>query len=322
MTAIRTFLFGALSLLLCAPGASAQSAADYPNQTVKIINPFTAGSVSDILARVLADKLGTMWKQTVVVENKPGIAGTVSVAGSPPDGYTLMSTSNGHTIINVLNKDLPVDPSRDFSGVTQIASVPLVLIIAPTVSAMNLKELVALAREKPGTLNFTSAGLASSNFLAGEVLKQTAKIDIQHVPYRGTPEQFTSLMRGDAQLSVAFLGPSVPFIQDGRLKALAVTTPKRYPALPDVPTMAEAGLPEYKYDSWFAIIAPAKTPAPILKKIAADIATVLKDPDVQKRYETLGAIPVTSTPEQLDAIIKSDADRYSKLLTAAGVAPK
>jgi tripartite-type tricarboxylate transporter receptor subunit TctC len=322
MTAIRTFLFGALSLLLSAAGASAQSAADYPNQTVKIINPFTAGSVSDILARVLADKLGVMWKQTVVVENKPGIAGTIGVANSPPDGYTLMSTSNGHTIINVLNKDLPVDPSRDFSGVTQIASVPLVLIVAPTVPAANVKELVALAKEKPGTLNFTSAGLASSNFLAGEVLKQTAKIDIQHVPYRGTPEQFTSLMRGDAQLSVAFLGPSVPFIQDGRLKALAVTTPKRYPALPDVPTMAEAGLPDYKYDSWFAIMAPAKTPAPILKKIAADIATVLKDPDVQKRYETLGAIPVTSTPEQLDAIIRSDADRYSKLLAAAGVSAK
>ena len=321
MTMVRIIRLCAFSLLASASGAYAQAPA-YPTQTVKIINPFTAGSVSDILARALADKLGALWKQSVVVENRPGIAGTISVANSAPDGYTLMSTSNGHTIIGVLNKDLTIDPVKDFSGVSQIASVPLVLIVAPTVTATNLKELVALAKDKPGTLNFTSAGLASSNFIAGEVFKQTAKIDIVHVPFRGTPEQFTSLMRGDAQLSMAFLGPSVPFIKDGRLKALAVTTPKRYPSLPDVPTMAEAGMPEYKYDSWFAIMAPAKTPAPILKKIAEDIATVLKDPDVQKRYETLGAIPVTSTPEQLDAIIRSDADRYGKLLRAAGVSPQ
>ncbi len=266
MTMVRIILFSALSLLATASGALAQTAGDYPNQTVKIVNPFTAGSVSDILARVLADKLGALWKQTVVVENKPGIAGTISVANSAPDGYTLMSTSNGHTIIGVLNKDLPIDPVKDFAGVSEIASVPLVLIVAPTVTATNLKELVALAKEKPGTLNFTSAGLASSNFIAGEVFKQTAKIDIVHVPFRGTPEQFTSLMRGDSQMSVAFLGPSVPFIKDGRLKALAVTTPQRYPALPEVPTMAEAGMPDYKYDSWFAIMAPAKTPAPITQE--------------------------------------------------------
>lgn len=311
----------AAALLLTASGALAQSG-PYPNQTVRIVNPFTAGSVSDILGRALADKLGTLWGQTVIVENKPGIAGTISVAKAAPDGYTLISTSNGHTIVGALNKNLGIDPIKDFAGITQIASVPLVLVVAPTVLAKDLKELLALAKAKPGTLNFTSAGLASSNYLAGEVLKQTAKIDIAHVPFRGTPEQFTSLMRGDSQLSMAFMGNALPFIQNGQIKALAIATQKRVPQLPDVPTMAEAGLPDYKYDSWFAIMAPAGTPAPIVKKISEDIATILKTPEMQARWQTLGAIPITSTPAQLDVIIRSDAERYGKVLEAAGVTPK
>lgn len=311
----------AIGLLMSVSGASAQSG-PYPNQTVRIVNPFTAGSVSDILGRALADKLGTLWGQTVIVENKPGIAGTISVAKAAPDGYTLISTSNGHTIVGALNKNLGIDPIKDFAGVTQIASVPLVLVVAPTVPAKDLKELLALAKAKPGTLNFTSAGLASSNYLAGEVLKQTAKIDIAHVPFRGTPEQFTSLMRGDSQLSMAFMGNALPFIQNGQIKALAIATQKRVPQLPDVPTMAEAGLPDYKYDSWFAIMAPAGTPAPIVKKISEDIATILKTPEMQARWQSLSAIPITTTPAQLDAIIRADAERYGKVLQAAGVTPQ
>ena len=311
----------AAGLLLSASAAFAQSG-PYPNQTVRIVNPFTAGSVSDILGRALAEKLGTLWGQTVIVENKPGISGTISVAKAAPDGYTLISTSNGHTIVGALNKNLGIDPIKDFAGVTQIASVPLVLVVAPTVPAKDVKELVALAKAKPGTLNFTSAGLASSNYLAGEILKQTAKIDIAHVPFRGTPEQFTSLIRGDSQLSMAFMGNALPFIQSGQIKALAIATPKRVSQLPDVPTMAEAGMPDYKYDSWFAIMAPAGTPAPIIKKISEDIASILKTPEMQARWQTLGAIPITSTPAELDAIIRSDAERYGKILQAAGVTPQ
>jgi tripartite-type tricarboxylate transporter receptor subunit TctC len=311
----------AAGLLLSASAAFAQNT-PYPNQTVRIINPFTAGSVSDILGRALAEKLGTLWGQTVIVENKPGISGTISVAKAAPDGYTLISTSNGHTIVGALNKNLGIDPIKDFAGVTQIASVPLVLVVAPTVPAKDVKELVALAKAKPGTLNFTSAGLASSNYLAGEILKQTAKIDIAHVPFRGTPEQFTSLIRGDSQLSMAFMGNALPFIQSGQIKALGIATPKRVSQLPDVPTMAEAGMPDYKYDSWFAIMAPAGTPAPIIKKISEDIASILKTPEMQARWQTLGAIPITSTPAELDAIIRSDAERYGKILQAAGVTPQ
>src|SRR5450830_80987 len=317
----KIFLLCAFSLLMSASGALSQTAPAYPTKPVKIIVPFSAGSNTDILARVLSDKLGTLWKQTVIVENKPGIAGTISAANSAPDGYTLMLTSNGHTILSVLNKDSSIDPIKAFNGVAEVASVPLVLIVTPALKATNLKEFIALAKDKPGTLNFASAGLGSSNYIAGELLKQTAEIDIVHIPYRGTPEQLTSLMRGDAQLSMAFLGTGLSFIQAGKVRALAIATPQRNPALPDVPTFAESGWPQYQYDSWFGVMAPAKTPAPILKKISDDIASVLKDPEVQKRWETLGAVPVVSTPEQFDATIRSDADRYGKLLKAAGVAP-
>jgi tripartite-type tricarboxylate transporter receptor subunit TctC len=317
----RIVLSSVVSLLMLGSGAFAQTPA-YPTQIVKIIVPFSAGSNTDVLARVLADKLGALWGQTVIVENKPGIPGTVSVAKSPADGYTLMLTSNGHTILNVLNKDLPIDPIKDFAGVAEVASVPLVLAVAPSVPANSLKEFIALAKEKPGTLNFASAGLASSNYIAGELLKQTANIDITHIPYRGTPEQLTSLMRGDAQSSMAFLGTALSFIQTGKIRALAIATAERNPSLPDVPTFAEAGLPQYKYDSWFGVMAPAKTPAPILKKISDDIASILKNADVQQRLQTLGAVPVGNTPEQFDAIIRSDADRYAKLLQAAGVGAK
>jgi tripartite-type tricarboxylate transporter receptor subunit TctC len=313
----RILLLCLISLLMPVSGALAQAA--YPSQMVKIVVPFTAGSNTDILARIMAEKLGAVWKQTVIVENRPGIPGTVSVANSAPDGYTLMLTSNGHTILNVINKDLPIDPVKAFSGITPVATVPLVLIVSPSVPAENLKEFIALAKAKPNTLNFASAGIASSNYIAGELLKQTAAIDIVHIPYRGTPEQLTSVMRGDAQLSMAFVGTAISFIRSGKVRAVAMATAQRYPALPDVPTFAESGLPQYQYDAWFGLLAPAKTPAPILKKISEDVASVMKNDDVVKRLETMGAIPVVSTPEQFDATIRSDADRYGKLLKAAGV---
>ena len=313
----RMLLLCLISLLMPVSGALAQAA--YPSQMVKIVVPFTAGSNTDILARIMAEKLGAVWKQTVIVENRPGIPGTVSVANSAPDGYTLMLTSNGHTILNVINKDLPIDPVKAFSGITPVATVPLVLIVSPSVPAENLKEFIALAKAKPNTLNFASAGIASSNYIAGELLKQTAAIDIVHIPYRGTPEQLTSVMRGDAQLSMAFVGTAISFIRSGKVRAVAMATAQRYPALLDVPTFAESGLPQYQYDAWFGLLAPAKTPAPILKKISEDVASVMKNDDVVKRLETMGAIPVVSTPEQFDATIRSDADRYGKLLKAAGV---
>ena len=322
MKSVRNVLLLAVGLLASASSAFAQSSSTYPTKQVTIVNPFTAGSVSDLLARILAEKLGALWKQNVIVENKPGIAGTIGAAKSANDGYTLISTSNGHTIIAALNQGLTIDPVKDFTGITLIGSVPVVLIVTPELPVKSLKELIALAKEKPGTLNFTSAGPASSNYLAGELFKQTAKIDIVHVPFRGTPEQLTSIMRGDSQMSLAFMGNALPFIQSGKVRALAIATKTRNPALPDVPTFAEAGMPEYEYDSWFGFMAPAGVPAPIVKKINEDIASVLKLPDVQERWKTVGALAVTNTPEQFNAIIRADTERYGQLLKAAGITPK
>jgi len=294
----------------------------YPTQIVKIVVPFSAGSNTDILARSLAEKLGSMWKQTIIVENKPGIAGTISAGNSAPDGYTLMLTSNGHTIINILNKDLSIDPIAAFAGVAEIASIPMVLIVPPNSSATSLKELIDQAKQKPGVENFASAGVASSAYIAGELLKQTAAIDIVHIPYKGTPEQLTSVMRGDTQMAMAFIGTALSLIQSGQVRALAVASPQRDPSLPDVPTFAEAGLPQYQYDSWFGVMAPARTPSPIVQKISESILSILKEPDIRKQWQALGAIPAFSGPEQFDLTIRSDVDRYTKLFKAAGIEAK
>jgi tripartite-type tricarboxylate transporter receptor subunit TctC len=317
MKILRLFLLCIVSLLATASSLFAQTA--YPAQQVTIIVPFSPGSNTDILARYLADKLGTLWKQTVIVENKPGLPGTISVANSAPDGYTLMLTSNGHAVIGALNKGLTIDPVKDFAGVIQVASVPVVLVVSPELPVTSVKELVDLAKAKPGSLNFSSAGLASSNYIAGELLKQTAKLDIVHIPYKGTPETLTSLMRNDAQISLAFLSTAQELIQANKIKPLALASSKRSAILPNVPTFAEAGMPDYQYDAWFGVMAPAKTPPAILKKVSEDIASIVNTPDAKSRWETLGAAPMASTPEQFDATIRADTDRYGKLLKAAGV---
>lgn len=320
MKTVRLFVLCIASLLM-ASGAFAQ-APNWPTQQVTIIVPFAAGSNTDILSRYLADKLAPVWKQNVIVENRPGAPGTIGAANSAPDGHTLMMTSNGHTILSVINKGLSIDPVKDFAGVIQVASVPVVLVVPPELPVKSLKELVELAKAKPGTLNFSSAGLASSNYIAGELLKQTAKIDIVHIPYKGTPETLTSLMRNDAQISLAFLSTAQNLIQSDKIKALALASSKRSTILPNVPTFAEAGMPDYQYDAWFGILAPAKTPPAILKKINGDVRSIVQTPDAQKRWESLGATPITNTPEQFDATIRSDADRYGKLFKAAGVGAK
>ncbi|MEW6451113.1 MAG: tripartite tricarboxylate transporter substrate binding protein [Pseudomonadota bacterium] len=310
--------FGAVALAI-APSAFAQTAGDYPNQRVTIVVPFSAGSITDGLARVLADKLTDIWKQQVIVENRPGIAGTASVARAAPDGYTLMLTSNGHTIGAVVNKNLPYDPAKDFAGITEVASVPQALIVPPDLPAKNVSEFVALAKASPGKMNFSSAGLASTSYLGAELLKQTAKIDIMHVPNKGAPEAVTSVMRNDSQLFFLGVNLAIELRQAGKIKVIAVSTPKRSPAMPDVPTVSESGLPTYEYDAWFAVMAPANTPKPVLDKVARDIAGILKTPDVAERLTKQGVDIVFNTPDVFDKTLKTDVERNSGILRAAGV---
>jgi tripartite-type tricarboxylate transporter receptor subunit TctC len=307
------------ALLAATSGALAQS---YPTQRVTIVVPFTAGSITDGLARILADKLAELWKQQVIVENRPGIPGTTAVAKSAPDGYTLMLTSNGHTIAGAITKSLQYDPVKDFAGVTQVASVPLVAIVPPDLPVKTLKDFVDLAKQKPGTLNFSSAGVASTSFLSAEIFRQQANINLQHVPFRGAPEAVTAVVRGDVQMYFAPIPSSKDLSETNKVKAIAINSAKRVPQLPNVPTIAEAAVPDYKYDSWFAVMVPAATPRPIINKISQDIATVLKMPDVVDKLEKQGSIPVTNTPEQFDVIIKNDTERYTKLLRDAGIEPQ
>ena len=322
MTALRTTLLALSTVAAAAFGGSLDASAQaYPNQVVRIIVPFSAGSITDGLARILADKLGDLWKQQVIVENRPGLPGTTAVAKSAPDGYTLMLTSNGHTIASAINKSIQFDPVKDFAGVSRVAAVPLVAIVPPDFPGKTLKDFIAAANEKPGQLNFSSAGIASTSYLSAEILKQDAKINIQHVPYKGAPEATTAVIRNDVQMYMAPIPSTQELTATGKVKALAINSAKRVPQLPDVPTVAET-LPNYKYESWFGVLAPAGTPQAILTKVSEDIAKVLEMPDVREKLLAQGSIPSPTTPAEFDAINKSDTERYGKILKDAGITPQ
>src|SRR6476469_9927443 len=322
MTALRATLLALTTVAASAFGTSLDASAQaYPNQVVRIVVPFSAGSITDGLARILADKLADLWKQQVIVENRPGLPGTTAVAKSAPDGYTLMLTSNGHTIASAINKSIQFDPVKDFAGVSRVAAVPLVAIVPPDFPGKTLKEFIALANEKPGQLNFSSAGVASTSYLSAEILKQDAKINIQHVPYKGAPEATTAVIRNDVQMYMAPIPSTQELTATGKVKALAINSAKRVPQLPDVPTVAET-LPHYKYEAWFGVLAPAGTPQPILAKVSEDIAKVLEMGDVKEKLLAQGSIPAPSTPSEFDAINKSDTERYGQILKEAGITPQ
>ena len=321
MPGFAAALAGAFCIVGASFGAWAQAAdpaQNYPGQTVRIIVPFSAGSITDLLARSLGDKLSESWHQPVIVENRPGIPGTAAAATAAPDGYTLALVSNGHTVIGSINSSLPFDPVRDFAGVSKVASIPQVLIVPPASPAGTLAELIALARERPGALNYASAGLGSTSYIAAEVFKRTAGIDLTHVPYRGAPESLTSVMRDDTQLFFAPANVAVELIRDGKVRPIAVVAAERNAALPQVPTFAEAGLPDFVYDAWIAILAPAKTPRAIVDKVNRDIAQALRQPDLVERLSTQGVQVATSTPEQLDELIRTESVRFGQMIGESG----
>src|SRR5689334_12180244 len=310
-----------MAVLMAAGLAAASSAAaqdGYPSQLVRIVVPFSAGSNTDGQARVIADKLSELWKQQVIVENRPGVAGTASVAKSAADGYTLMLTSSGHPVANVITRSAPFDPVKDFAGVTQTTSVPAALVV-PLDSAKSVSDFIALARQKPGTLNFSSAGTASTSYLAGEVFKQVAKIDIVHIPHKGAPEAMTSILRNDSQLYFASANSTTELYEAKKIAIIAVSSGKRFPPLPNVPTVKESGLAGYEYDSWFGVLAPAGVPKPILNKVSQDIARVLRLPDVAEKMKSQGLVVATQSPDEFDAMIRSEAEHYGKILRDAGV---
>jgi tripartite-type tricarboxylate transporter receptor subunit TctC len=283
-----------------------------------VVVPFGAGSVTDILARIFADEMGRKWNQQVIVENRPGLAGSVAVAKATPDGYTLMVTSNGHTVGGLVTKDAAFDPVKDFAGITRLGSAPLFLIAHPGTPVKTVKDVIELAKKEPGKLNFSSPGLASTTFIAGALFRKAAAVNIVHVPYRSAPDAVTAVLRGDAQLYFAPVNLARDQAQAGKVTAIAAATPQRMPEMPDVPTFTEAGLP-FVYDSWFGLMAPAGTPRPIVDKINRDVVASIKSADVNAKMVAQFVIPVTDTPAAFDKIIRDETANLTQVFKEAGI---
>jgi tripartite-type tricarboxylate transporter receptor subunit TctC len=294
--------------------SSATLAQTYPNQPVRIVVPFSAGSATDILARLISDKLADRLGQPVIVENRPGPPGTTAVAKSPADGYTLMLTSNGHTISGIVNKNLAYDPVKDFSGVTLVATVPYCVIVPPDFAPRNIKELIELAKANPGKLNFASSGgVGSSTFIASVLFREAAGIDIVSVSYKGAPESLAGVMRNDTQMYFGPVNIAAELMAAGKIRILAVATSERVPTLKDVPTIAESGLPGFKYEAWFGIMAPVNTPPAIISRLNTEIGDILRRPDVTERLATTGAVPLYGTPDEFNKIIARDTARLTEM---------
>jgi tripartite-type tricarboxylate transporter receptor subunit TctC len=319
MTMLRTLWLGVVALLAASFIAPAPtSAQNYPNQRVTIVVPFGAGSVTDIMARIISDEASKRWGQQVLVENRPGLAGTSGAAKAAPDGHTLMLTSNGHAVAGLVNKNLSFDPVKDFAGITRVCSVPLYLIINPNVPANNLKELIDLAKAKPGTLNFSSPGLASSTFIAGALFRKAAGINLVHVPFKSAPDAVTAVVRGDAHMYFAPVNLSKEMAEGGKVRAIASVTAQRIPEMPNVPTFKEAGL-DYVYDSWFGLMTQAGVPRDIVNKLNRDLVAILQSPEVKEKLAKQFVIGVTDTPEQFDKIIRDDTANLTNVFKEAGI---
>ena len=298
----------------------------YPNRPLRIVVPFPPGGGTDIGTRIVAQKLQEAWGQAVIVENKPGAAGIVGTeltAKSAPDGYTFMMGNIGTHAINVsLYKKLAYDPVRDFAPVSMVADLPLLLLVHPSVPANSVKELIALAKSQPGKLNFSSSGAGGSMHVAAELFKSMTGVDMVHIPYKGGAPAVADLLSGQVALSFSTVLETIQHVKAGKVRALAVTNDHRSIALPDLPTIAEAGLPGYQSISWLALFAPAGTPKEIVNKVSAESVRILKLPDVKERLLAQGAEPIGSTPEQLAATLAADIAKYAKVIRESGYKPE
>jgi len=314
-------LSAALGFALLA-AAAAPALAQYPNKPVRIVVPYPPGGTTDILARLTAARLTESMGQPFVVENRPGASGGIgsqAVAKSAPDGYTLvMATISSHGIVSAISK-LPYDPVKDFSPVTVIGSTPNVILVHPDLPAKNLAELLKLAREKPGKLNFGSTSPGGSPHMSAELLKMMAKVDMVHIPYKGAGPMLTDLIGGQIQIGFDNLPSSMGHIKSGKVRAVAVTTTKRWPGTPDVPTVAESGVPGYEVSGWFGLLAPAGTPKPVIDALYRAASAMLKQPDVQKQMLELGAEPGGNTPDAFGKQIAAEVEKWKKVVAVTGV---
>jgi len=311
-----------LGLVLSGAPALAQATADFPTRAIRIVVPFPAGGATDIAARLIAERMTAGWKQPVTVDNRPGAGGNIGsdvVAKSAPDGYTLiMGVTGSHAINTSLYAHMPYDPVKDFEPITQVAVVPNVIVVHPSVPARTLPELVALAKREPGKLNYASLGSGTAAHLTMEMFKATAGIDLTHIPYKGSAPAVADLIAGQVQVMVDGLPSALPHVKAGKLRALAVTSAHRSPAAPELPTIAESGYAGFSADAWSGLFAPRGTPKSIVDKLALETQRILKLPEVKQRLADLGAEAVGSTPAEFAEHVRTEIDKWARVVKASG----
>ena len=310
------------AIVACTSVAHAQPQSTYPVKPIRIIVPQSPGASTDLTARLIGQKLSAALSQPVIIDNRPGagsIIGTDLVAKAAPDGYTLLVVASSITLNPTLHKDLPFDPTRDLAPITQISAFPNMLVVHPAVPVKTVKDLITLAKAKPGSINYGSSGSATGTHLSAELFKYMTGIEMVHVPYRGGGPAVQALLGGQVQLNFATIVSVLPHVRSGKLRAVAVTTAKRSPSAPDVPTIAESGVPGYDHAPWNGFLAPAKTPRVIVARLNEETARLLRAPDVQSVFTNEGAEPVGNSPEEFAAIIKSETAKWAKVIRAAGI---
>jgi tripartite-type tricarboxylate transporter receptor subunit TctC len=314
---LKMLMRGALLMLIAVSAAAA-----YPDHPIRFVVPVAAGGGNDIVARLLAQKLTDAWGQSVVVDNRPGAAtaiGAEIVARAIPDGYTIMLTSVSFAINAGMRKQLPFDPVRDFATITQVARVPQIMVVNPAVPATTLAEFIALAKAKPGQLNYASAGTGSSTHLAMELFMDMTGTKLNHVPYKGTAPGLTDVIAGHVQITFDAIPPTLPHVKSGRVRALAIGGTQRFPTLPDVPTLAEAGLPNYTFQSWFGIFAPARTPEAVVRTLNRELVRIIALPETRKAFVELGIEPVGTSPEDFGKYLRAEIARWSDVMRAHNI---
>ncbi len=317
----KTSAIAAAFALAIAIPATAAEQQKYPAKPIRMLVPFSAGSQTDILARWVGEKMFESWGQQVVVDNRPSAGGTIAseyVLAANPDGHTLMMVSTGHAGNATLYSKLSYDTVRDFSGISRVASVPNLLVVGPTLGPKTVKDLIAYAKARPGQINFSSAGIGSGTQINGEMFKLAAGFEATHVPYKGAPESLNEAATGRVHFTFSPILVAMGQVKAGRVVVLAVSTAKRSALFPDVPTVAEAGIPGFEYDQWYGLLASAKTPRPVIGQVNKEIVRILNLPDIKERMLTQGATPAPTTPEEFDVFIRSEVKRFAKVLIAAG----
>ena len=319
-------LANAMILALGTLASHAALAQAYPAKPIRLVVPFPPGGSTDIVARIVAQKLSDRLGQQVVVENRGGAGGTIgaeAVAKAPPDGYTLVvGTTSTHAVAPSVYGKIGYDPVKDFAPISLIAVTPYLLVVNPSVNVKSLQEFVGYVKARPGKLNYASAGTGSTTHLAMEMLKSAAGLYIVHIPYNGNGPAGTAVIAGQVEILFGSLPAVLPHAKSGRVRPLAVGTPKRSPSLPDVPTVAESGFPGFDASLWLAIMAPAGTPAPIVDRLQKEIHAVIASPDTADALNKAGAEPITSTPAELAAMVKDGVEKYGKVVKQAGVKPE